>query len=139
MTSPVLCRLIDVFLGHALDILCLSELGEIDRRLDSKLNKTVTNWIKDLLVDSIGGQVSLFQNAHYITIVWKESMIVQEHNFISNFITGQAFRCFQHFRVHLQGNENVITVINCHAPFSENNIYVQTIDKYILVRPSSGK
>ena len=51
--------IIHAFLWHELDMLCLSELGEIDRRLDSQLNKTATDWIKDLLADSIGGQVSL--------------------------------------------------------------------------------
>ena len=43
--------IIHAFLWHELDMLCLSELGEIDGRLDSKLNKTATDWIKDLLAD----------------------------------------------------------------------------------------
>ena len=99
-------------------MLCLSELGEIDRGLASKLNKTVTQWIKDLLADSDVGQIAVYTDAHYATIVRQEFLIVQEYKLISDFIDDQADRCFQHFRVRLPQDHTVITVINCHAPSS---------------------
>ena len=84
MTCPVLCRLIDVFLGHALDMLCLSELGEIHAGLADKLQKTVTEWIMDLLADTAVAQVSVYADAHYVTIVKQEDVVVAESRLTSS-------------------------------------------------------
>ena len=75
-----------------------------------------------MLANSSVGQVSLHEDAHYIPIVRQGQMIVEEYNFILNFNTDQTWRCFQHFRVRLQGDGNLVTVINCHAPSSGKRI-----------------
>ena len=65
--------IVNAFMRHELHMLCLSELGEINAGLADKLyetcEQTVIEWIMDLLADTVVSQVSVYANAHYVTIV----------------------------------------------------------------------
>ena len=114
--------IVEAFRLHALNMLCLSELGEIHAGLGAKLyelyEQTVTEWIMDLLADTTVSQVSVYADAHYVTIVKQQDVDVAESRLISGFIAEQAGRSFQHFRVRLREANKLVSVINCHAPSS---------------------
>ena len=86
--------IVKAFLSHDLHMLCLSQLGEIHTGLVDKLyelsEQTVTKWIMDLLADTAVAQVSVYADAHYVTIVKQEDVVVAESRFISGFIPEQA-------------------------------------------------
>ena len=100
-------------------MLCLSELGEIHAGLGAKLyelcEQTVREWIMDMLADTAVSQVSVYADAHYVTIVKQQDVDVAESRLISGFIAEQAERSFQHFRVRLREDDKLMSVINCHA------------------------
>ena len=99
--------IVKALLLHDLHMLCLSELGEIHKGLGSKLQTTVKQWILDLLEDSVAQPVSIYADAHYVTIVKKEDVVVAKYTFIAGFIPEQAYRSFQDFQVHLCGDNKL--------------------------------
>ena len=53
-------------------MLCLSELGELDKGIGGELQTTVQQWMSELLADSAVQPVSIDAGAHYLTIVKDE-------------------------------------------------------------------
>ena len=87
-------------------------------RLCAKLQKRVAEWIMDLIADTALSQASVYANAHYVTIVKQQDLVVVESSFISAFIREQPERSFQHIRMRLREDDKLKSVINCHAPSS---------------------
>ena len=110
--------IVKAFMWHELHMLCLSELGEIDKGIASGLQKTVQQWMSELLADSAVQPVSIYAGAHYLTIVKDEHVEVDQYELISGFIGDQKERSFQHLQVRPQGYRKLVSVINCHAPSS---------------------
>ena len=55
---------------HALDILCLGELGELGVGIGKKLpERDVIAWIRNLLADSAVSPVVIYADGHYATLV----------------------------------------------------------------------
>ena len=79
---------VNAFVLHDLHMLCLSELGEINAGLADKLyelsQQTVTEWIMDLLADTAVAPVSVYADAHYLTIVKQRDVAVAESRLISS-------------------------------------------------------
>ena len=72
---------VKAFKLYVLHMLCLSELGETHAGLADNLEKTVTEWIMDLLADTAVAPVSVYADAHYVTIVKQEDVVVAESRF----------------------------------------------------------
>ena len=83
---------------HALDILCLSELGEVGVGIGEKLPEgDVIAWIRNLLADSAVSPVAIYADGHYATLVLSDRMEVLQYRVIRDFVKTQRDRCFQHF------------------------------------------
>ena len=104
---------------HALDILCLSELGEVGVGIGKKLPEgDVIAWIRKLLADSAVSPVAIYADGHYATLVLSDRMEVLQYRVIRDFVKTQRDRCFQHFRVRTSERDEPISIVNCHAPSS---------------------
>ena len=105
---------------HALDILCLSELGELGKGIGTKLPEgNVIAWIRRLLADSAASPVHIYADEHYATLVLSDRVEVLEYRVIRDFVQTQRDRCFQHFRVRTSDRDEPISIVNCHAPSSK--------------------
>ncbi len=104
---------------HAVDILCLCELGEVGVGIGSKLRGgDVSDWLRELLADSAAPPVAIYADGHYATLVMSDRIQVLEHRVVKNFVITQRYRCFQHFRVRTSEHDMPISIVNCHAPSS---------------------
>ena len=104
---------------HALDILCLSKLGQVGEGIGEKLpGADVDAWIRKLLADSGVSPVDIYADAHYATLVLSDRVKVLGYRIIRDFIETQRDLCFQHFRVRTSEREEPISIVNCHAPSS---------------------
>ena len=104
---------------HALDILCLSELGEVGVGIGEKLPEgDVIAWIRNLLADSAVSPVAIYADGHYATFVLSDRMEILQYRVIRDFVETQRDRCFQHFRVRTSERDEPISIVNCHAPSS---------------------
>ena len=104
---------------HALDVLCLSELGELDEGIGGNLDEgDVAVWIRSLLDDSAVQPVKIYSDGHYVTIVTNSHVVVDEYKFVKGFVKEQEHRSFQHFRVRMEGDDDPVSIIHCHAPAS---------------------
>ena len=112
--------LVKAFVTHELDILCLSELGELGVGLVEKIHEgDVDAWIRMLLAGSAVPPVDIYTNGNYTTIVAKTGRVeITEHKLVKGFMPQQSDRCYQHFRVRVQGDSDAVSIINCHAPSS---------------------
>ena len=63
---------VNAFTRHELHMLCLSELGELDKGIRGGLRAPVQQWMSELLADSAVQPVSIYAGAHYLTIVEDE-------------------------------------------------------------------
>ena len=105
------------FQAHTLDILCLSELGEIGKGIGEKIaGGDVDAWIRGLLSDRAVPPVCLYINGHYATIVKSGRVAVLERRLVSGFVPDQSDRCFQHLRVRIGDDSEPVSIVNCHAP-----------------------
>ena len=104
---------------HALDILCLSELGEVGVGIGAKLPEgDVIAWIRNLLADSAVSPVAIYADGHYATFVLSDRMEILQYRVIRDLMKTQRDRCFQHFRVRTSERDEPISIVNCHAPCS---------------------
>ena len=104
---------------HALDILCLSELGEIQRGIGENIpGSDVCAWIRGLLSDRARPPVRVYGDGHYFTIVKSNRVAVLQCKLVSDFVPDQADRCFQHLRVLVGDDKEPVSIVNCHAPAS---------------------
>ena len=111
--------IVEAFQNHSLDMLCLSELGELGIGFRGSVPQgDVGRWISTILQDSAVPPVQTFCDSHYVTLVRTEVKVVQ-YNFIAGVVGGQPDRSFQHFRVLVAGDPAPISIINCHAPASQ--------------------
>ena len=112
--------LVTAFVTHELDILCLSELGELGVGLKDKIKDgDIDGWIRLLLDGSAVPPVDIYTNGNYTTIVAKSDRVeITEHKLVTGFVPHQPERCYQHFRVRLQRDGDAVSIINCHAPSS---------------------
>ena len=70
-------------------MLCLSELGELDKGIGGELQTTAQQWMSELLADSAVQPVSIYAGAHYLTIVKDEHVKAAQ----------QKERSFRHLQV----------------------------------------
>ena len=109
----------DAFHNHSLDMLCLSELGELGIGFGGSVPQgDVGMWISRILQDSAVPPVQTFCDSHYVTLVRTGVKVVQ-YNLIARVVVGQPDRSFQHFRVLVAGDPVQFSIINCHAPASQ--------------------
>ncbi len=102
---------------HGLDMLCLSELGELGVGLGQRLpGNSVVAWIRQLLANSAVSPVEIYADGHYATIVLSDVVQVIDYQVVGGFVTTQPGRCFQHFRVRTSERDKTISIVNCHAP-----------------------
>ena len=126
---------------HGLDILCLSELGEIDVGLGDELHQIgipggdIRIWIRKILADSTVSPVSIHVDAHYATLVLSKRITILKYRLIDGFLKHHKYRCFQHFRVCTNEREEPISIVNCHAPSNskrtERKLTVTMRKKYL--------
>ena len=78
-----------VIILHCMDSLCLSELGEIHTDIAAKLyefyGQAVTQWAMDLLADTALPQISVYADAHYVTMINNELASAVGANFSLGF------------------------------------------------------
>ena len=68
---------------HGLDILCLSELGEVDVGLGERLPEgDVVAWIRKVLADSAVSPVAIYADAHYATLVLSKRIQLLDYRLI---------------------------------------------------------
>ena len=104
---------------HELDILCLSELGEVGVGIGGNLPEGgVIAWIHKLLTGSAVSPVKIYADGHYATLVLFDRMNILQYQVINGFVPTQPGRCFQHFRVCTSECDMPISIVNCHAPSS---------------------
>ena len=96
---------------HELDILCLSEIRNIP-------GSDVCDWIRGLLSEREGPPVRVYAEGHYLTIVTSNRVAVLQCKLVSGFVPDQADRCFQHLRVFVGDDKEPVSIVNCHAPAS---------------------
>ena len=78
---------------HALDILCLSELGELGVGIGKKLPEgDVIAWIHKLLADSAVSPVAIYADGHYATLVLSDRALVQGRNIHAAILRGSKQR-----------------------------------------------
>ena len=108
------------FEGHGLDVLCLSELGEMQRGIGENISGgDVYAWIRGLLADRVGPPLRVYVDGHYVTIVMTNRVAVLQYKLVSDFVPDQADRCFQHLRVRVGDNREPVSIVNCHMPASK--------------------
>jgi len=112
--------ILKAFDTHALDILCLSELGELGDGIRAELPEgDVTAWIAELLKGSGAPPVDVYSDSHYSTIVKTTRVRVDQYRLVAGFVPSQKDRSFQHVRVRVDGDQEPVSIINCHAPASK--------------------
>ena len=81
--------IVKAFRDHELQMLCLSELGEIDKGIGGQLKRLgeidAKNWMSDLLTGSAVQPASIYVGAHYLTIVKNEHVEIVHCKLISCF------------------------------------------------------
>jgi hypothetical protein len=140
--------LVKAFVTHNLDILCLCELGEHGVGLKSKIkDEDIDGWVRLLLAGSAVPPVDIYTDGNYTTIVAKSGRVeITENQLVRGFLPQQPGRCYQHFRVRVQGDSDAVSIINCHAPSSfkrkltndGRQIYFKSFRRGKNDRPSCG-
>ena len=96
------------FTVHALDMLCLSELGEFRRGISGNiLQSDVYDWIRGLLSDRAVPPVRVYVDGHYMTIVKSDRVVVLQCKLEKD--------CFQHLRVRVGDDTEPVSIVNCNA------------------------
>ena len=104
------------FKVHALDILCLCELGEIRRGIGENVSGgDVYAWVRGLLSDRAVPPVRVYVDGHYATIVKSNRVAVLQSKLVSDFVPDQADRCFQHLRVRVDDDSEPVSIVNCQS------------------------
>ena len=88
--------IVRAFEDHALDVLCLSALGQLNESLDDRFEKGTGTWIKSL-ISAEGGMMDITIHAddHYVTIVKDTRVDVTHYEIVRRFVSGQEERSFQ--------------------------------------------
>ena len=95
----LLADIAEAFDTHALDILCLNDLGELDG--------DVVEWFSELLKTSSAPPVLILCDSHYATLMVPDRIRGYNYNWIQ-----VADRTFQHLRIHVEGMEAPTSIIN---------------------------
>ena len=88
----------------------------------------------NLLHGSSVQQVSAYAHADYWTIVKRSCVDVVEANFTSGSILEHRERSFQHARVCLRNDEQLTSIVNCHAPLPVGRTLTNESGLYYLQR-----
>ena len=106
--------IVKAFDVHALDVLCLSALGQLNESLDDGFEEGTGTWIKSL-ISAEGGMMDITIHAddHYVTIVKDTRVDVTHYEIVRGFVSGQEERSFQLFRVRVTETDEQVCIINC--------------------------
>ena len=116
------------FQHHALDVLCLSALGQLNGSLDSAFEGGIKTWIMSLIsdemlqgwiADSVEQPITIYDDDHYVTIVKNTRVHITHYKIVRGFVPDQEERSFQFFRVRVTGTDEQVCIINCDAPASK--------------------
>ena len=134
--SALKADIIKAFDTHVLDILCLSELGELGVGIAAGLpDRNVGAWMTELLRDSAIPPVHISTEGHYLTIVKTSRVKVDRDSLVQGFDDNNTDRSFQHLRVFVAGDDVPISIINCHAPSSKKRVDRELSQALSLSRP----
>ena len=61
-----------------------------------------------------------------MTLVKTSRVKVEHYKLVNGFYPGQAERCFQHFRVRVERDDEPVSIIHCHAPSSQKRSLTNT-------------
>ena len=61
----------------------------------------------------------MYNYGHYVSLVNPSRVKVEHYKLVDGFYPGQAERCFQHFRVRVEKDDDLVSIIHCHAPSSQ--------------------
>ena len=132
--SALKADIIKAFDTHVLDILCLSELGELGVGIAAGLpDRNVGAWMTELLRDSAIPPVHISTEGHYLTIAKTSRVKVDRDSLVQGFDDNNTDRSFQHLRVFVAGDDVPISIINCHAPSSKKRPLTASCRKRYLL------
>ena len=105
---------------HALDVLCLSALGQLNESLDPAFEGGIKTWIMSLISDDgVEQPITIYDDDHYVTIVKNTRVHITHYKFVRGFVPDQEERSFQLVRVRVTDTHEQVCIINCDAPASE--------------------
>ena len=86
--------LVKAFEDHALDVLCLSGIGDNvpGGDVDAEIRKLLAD--STIVSDREGPRVRVYTEGHYSTIVMSDRVRVLQCNLVRGFVPDQADRCF---------------------------------------------
>ena len=102
--------LVKAFEVHALDVLCLSGVG------DNVPGGDVDARIRKLLAHRAEPPVRVYTEGQYSTIVACDRVTVLQSKLVRDYVPGQSYRCFQHLRLRVGDDSEPISIVNCDAP-----------------------
>ena len=80
------------FKHHALDILCLSALGQLNESLDLAFEGGTKAWIEGLIADSVEPPITIYDDDHYFTIVKNTRAHITDYKIVRGFVPDQEER-----------------------------------------------
>ena len=109
--------IVKAFDVHALDVLCLSGLGQPNESLDDGIVVGTGTWIKNLISAEEGmTDITIYADDHYVTIAKDTRVDVTHYEIVRGLVPGQEERSFQLFRVLVKDTNQQVCIINCEAP-----------------------
>ena len=99
------------FQHHALDVLCLSALGQLNESLGPDMLK---GWV----TLSVEQPISIYYDDHCVTVVKNTRVHIAHDKLIRGLVPDQTDRSFQLFRVRVAETVEQVC-INCEAPASK--------------------
>ena len=80
------------FQHHALDVLCLSALGQLNESLDPAFEGGTKAWIEGLIADSVEPPITIYDDDHYFTIVKNTRAHITDYKIVRGFVPDQEER-----------------------------------------------
>jgi hypothetical protein len=108
--------LVKAFEDHALDVLCLSGIGDNvpGGDVDAEIRKLLAD--STIVSDREGPRVRVYTEGQYSTIVASDRVTVLQSKLVRDYVPGQTYRCFQHIRLRVGDDSEPISIVNCDAP-----------------------
>jgi len=115
------------FQHHALDVLCLSALGQLNGSLNPAFEGGIKIWfmtlisdemLKGWITDSVEQPISIYDDDHYVTIAKNARVDVAHYKIVREFAPDQEELSFHMFRVRVAETDEQVCIINCDAPAS---------------------
>ena len=144
-----------IFFEENCDMLCLSELGEIEEGLDDALPKGTLEFFQNLWLEaSINedlsqcsesrtssaaqpadmklSKITVLCDSHYATLIRDDKLVVERREYISNFVSTQPYRGFQKIIVRPVMSPDTITVLHCHSPSSSKRLLTMNTKRLVV-------